>query len=256
MRLKDKVAIITASGSGMGRASAILFAKEGAQVVVADINVEKGEETVKTIREAGGEASFFRVDVSDLSLLKQMIDFTVDKYGKINILYNHAGTPGPAGVEEVEEKDWDEATDLNIKGAFFATKYALPEIKKQGAGSIIFTASISGLVGSISSPVYSAVKGAVVNLTRALATRYASENIRVNCICPGAIETPMFPQFMGRPGQEHLREENTKKLSAGIPMKRVGQPEEIAATALFLASDESSYITGVILPVDGGYVAQ
>jgi len=146
--------------------------------------------------------------------------------------------------------------EINVKGGFFASKFAIPEMRKQGKGSIVFTSSISGIVGSMFSANYSASKGAVVNMTRGLAIKLAPENIRVNCICPGPIDTPMLPQFCSRPGEEHLLEENMKKLAGVVPMGRVGKPEEIANAALFLASDESSYVTGVILPVDGGTVAR
>jgi len=253
MRLEDRVAVITGAGSGMGRASAQLFAKEGAKVVVADIDPAGGQETVELIKDAGGEATFVQVDVSKVSDLERMIKTAVETYGKLDILYNHAGIPGPGGIEEVDEESWGKAMDTNLKGGFFATKFAIPEMRKTGGGSILFTSSVSGLVGSPLSPQYSAGKGGVVMLAKALAVALGADNIRVNCICPGATDTPMLPQFFGRvpdpdaAGQTYIN---------SLPIKRWGKPEDIAYAALFLASDESSYITGVALPVDGGYIAR
>lgn len=257
MRLKDKVALITASGSGMGRASAVLFAKEGAKVVVADVSEEKGRETVGIIQKQGGEACFIRVDMSRIDSVKSMIDFTVEKYNGIDILFNHAGRPGPAGIEEVQEDDWDFMMSLNVKGGFFAVKYALPTMRKQGKGTILFTGSTSGMFASPLSPAYSASKGAVINMVRGLAVRLAREkaNIRVNCICPGPMDTPMLNDFCSRPGEEEIAEKNKEKLLDYIPWGRFGNAEEFAYAALFLASDESSYMTGVIMPFDGGITA-
>lgn len=255
MRLEGKVAVITASGSGMGRASARLMAQEGAKVVVADLNPAAGKETVKLIKDAGGEATFVQVDVSRVTDLQRMIKTAVDTYGKLDVLYNHAGTPGPAGIEGVEKEAWEREVAVNLGSGFFGTKYAIPEMRKSGGGSVIFTASTSGMVGSPSSPVYGALKGGVVNLTRSLAVRLGPDNIRVNCICPGATDTPMLMQFFGRPGIKDP--EGTAKAFVGsLPISRIGKPEDVGWTAVFLASDESSYITGAIIPVDGGYTAR
>ncbi|MFT4105575.1 MAG: SDR family oxidoreductase [Lacrimispora sp.] len=255
MRLKDKVAIITGGASGIGRASAERFAKEGARVVVADMNRQNGLDTVAGIKAEGGEASFFEVDVADVSQVKAMIDFAVEAYGRLDILFNNAGYPCAAGMD-VEEEDYDKGMDINLKGGFFAVKYALPEFQKQGGGSVIFTASVGGMVASTNSPLYGAAKGAVVNLTRSLAVKYAKENIRVNCLCPGPTDTAMLPLFTSRPGDELSQEDSMKVIMNSTPMGRVAPSSELANAVLFLASDEAAFVTGVILPVDGGYVAR
>lgn len=255
-RLEEKVVVITAAGSGMGRASARLMAREGAKVVVADINPAAGQETVGLIKDSGGEATFVQVDVTRIPDLQKMIKTAVDTYGKLNVLYNHAGTPGPTGIEAIEEAQWDREIAINLKSGFFGTKFAIPEMRKAGGGSVIFTASTSGLVGSFYSPVYSATKGGLVIMAKALALSLARDNIRVNVICPGPINTPMLPQFMFRDGSVHTPEETVKVAISNVPLRRVAEPEEIAWAAVFLASDESSYITGVALPVDGGYTAR
>lgn len=253
-KLDNKVALITGAGSGMGQASACLFAREGAKVVAADIDVNKGEETVKLIKEAGGEAISVEADVTKMADMEKMVKTTVDTYGKLNVLFNHAGMPGPFMLEEVSEDEYRTCLDVNTKGSFFITKLAVPEIRKAGGGSIIFTASTAGLMGARFSPTYSLAKGGLVVFAKGLALLLAPDNIRVNCICPGLIDTPMALGFMG-PGTQEKKENTRDMFVQRIPMGRMGRPEEIANTALFLASDEASYITGVALPVDGGLVA-
>ena len=255
-RLKDKVAIVTAAGSGIGRASAILFAQEGAKVIISDIDPNKGEDTVKTIKQSGGEAFFVKADASKVSDMKEMINICVKTYGKLNILYNNAGIPGAFKLEGVSEEDWQKCIDLNTKGAFFATKFAVPEMRKTGGGSVIFTASVAGLVGSSFSPVYSLAKGGIVNLTRALALLLAPENIRVNCVCPGLVDTPMAPGFMGPGTSEEKQATQEVFLKNIVPMGRLARPEEVGMAVLFLASEEASFVTGTALPVDGGHVAR
>lgn len=253
-RLVNKVALISAAGSGMGQASARLFAQEGAKVVVADIDPSKGQETVKLIKEAGGDAIFVEADVTKMADMKRMVKIAVDTYGKLNILFNHAGRPCAGKLEEVTEDDWQACLDVNAKGAFFITKFAVPEIRKAGGGSIIFTSSISGLVADSDSPLYGLAKGGIVNLTRSLALLLAPDNIRVNCLCPGGILTPMSLDFM----LSGTREEKQAMLDQWVnlvPLGRFGKPEELGYAALFLASDEGSFITGVALPVDSGYTA-
>lgn len=252
MRLKDKVTVISAAASGMGKEGALLFAKEGAIVNVLDINEEAGQAVVDEIKSNGGEAYFYRVDLSDLNEIESVIKTIGDKFNRIDVLWNHAGIPGPKGVEDVEEDEFDFAMDLNVKSGFFMTKYALAYMK--GGESIIFTASTSGLFGSPLSPVYSAAKGAVVNLVRGLAIRLGSRNIRVNSVCPGLTETPMMNQFLKRTEDDDV-ESNKRKFTDNIPLGRVGNPKDIAKAALFLASDDSEYISGVNLPVDGGFTA-
>lgn len=257
MRLKDKVAIITAAGSGAGRAGAMIFAREGAKVVVGDIDPKAGEETVKLVKNGGGEAIFVRVDCGKVEEMRKMIDATIKAYGKIHILWNHAGIPGPGALEETEEEEFDKAMAVNVKGGFFATKLAVPHMKKAGGGSIIFTASVSALRASAWSPSYSLAKGGLIPFTMSLAVALGPHNIRVNCICPGSIDTPMLRVFIDRSGKLKgaALEEAVKERSKKSPLMRAARPEEIANVALFFASDESSYVNGVALPVDGGRIA-
>jgi len=255
-RLEGKVAIVTGGASGIGRASALLFAQEGAEVVVADIDKIKGQESAKLINEAGGVATFAETDVSKLTDIEGMIKLTVATYGKLNILFNNAGQPGPWQVQEVTEQEYHDCLDVNTKGAFFATKYAIPEMRNAGGGSIIFTSSISGLRGSFGSPVYSLAKGGLVTMAMSLALLLGSDNIRVNCICAGTVETPMSRRFFGPKSPEEIERVRGQFIKA-IPLGgRIGNPYEIAYAALFLASDEASYITGIALPVDGGLTAR
>ena len=254
MRLKDKVAIITAAGSGSGRAGAVLFAREGAKVVVGDIDPKGGEETVRLVKQTGGEAVFVPVDCGKVADMRKLIDTTMQTYGRLNILWNHAGIPGPGTLETTEEEAFDRAMSINVKGCFFASKFAVPHMKQSGGGAILFTSSVSGLRASPWSPSYSLAKGGLVTLTMSLAVYLAAHNIRVNCICPGSIDSPMIRVFIDRSGSlkgealENAVRENAKK----APLNRMAKPEEIANLALFLASDESSFITGTSIPIDGG----
>lgn len=257
-RLAGKVSIITGAGSGIGEATAKLFSKEGAKVVVADIDPVKGQQVVTEIKDAGGDAIFIEADVSKVSDMEKMVKTTVSTYGKLNILYNHAGIPGPKGVEDVTEEEWEQCIKANMLGSFFATKFAIPEMRRVGGGSVLFTASTAGIVGSRFSPTYSSAKGALVLLTKSLALRLAKDNIRVNCICPSLADTPMGPDFVrAKPDEDRATTETTieRFLTAAIPMGRLVKPQEIAYAALFLASDEASFITGIFLPVDGGATA-
>lgn len=256
MRLKDRVAIITGASSGMGKQGALVFSKEGAKVVVADLNEAGGQETVELVKKQGGEAVFVQVDVCNLDSLKNMADFAYKTYGKIDILWNNVGMPGAGGILGVEEKDWDICMAVNAKGGFFGTKYVVPYMQKNGGGSIIFTSSTAGLVGSPSSPLYSAAKGAVTNMVRALGTHLGQFNIRVNAICPALTNTPMAPKFITRPGEEDKTEENLKFFVSGLALGRMCEPSEIATAALFLASDDASFVTGTNLSVDGGFTAK
>jgi NAD(P)-dependent dehydrogenase (short-subunit alcohol dehydrogenase family) len=257
MRLKDKVAIITAAGSGAGRAGAMIFSREGAKVVVGDLDSKAGEETVRLVKNAGGEATFVKVDCGKVEEVRKLIEAAVKTYGKIQILWNHAGIPGPGPLEETEEAEFDKAMAVNVKGGFFASKFAVPYIKKAGGGSIIFTASVSALRASTWSPSYALAKGGLIPFTMSLATALAPHNIRVNCICPGSIDTPMLRVFIDRAGKLKgaALEEAVKERSKKNPLMRAAKPEEIANVALFFASDESSYVNGVALPVDGGRIA-
>jgi|SRR5581483_6804016 len=248
-RLKNKVAIVTGGGSGIGRATCLLFAREGARVVVADYVVEGGNETVRQISAANGQAVFVQTDVSKSADVQNMIGATIRNYGRVDILFNNAGIEGPAAkLANVKEEDWDRVIAIDLTSVYLGMKYVIPEMIKQGGGVILSTASVAGLVGFQGSGAYAAAKAGVINLTRLAALEYADKNIRVNCICPGVIETPMVERVLGgRPRERVVRTE---------PIGRLGRPEDIANAALFLASDESSFATGAPFIIDGGYVAR
>jgi len=252
MRLKDKVAIITGAGSGIGRATAILFAKEGAKVVVADIDVKGGQETVHQIKNSSGTSFFVEVDISKETDCKRLAEETIKKYGKIDILFNNAGIYLREKITEMDESDWNKIIDINLKSIFLCSKHAIPEMIKQKKGAIINTASVLGLVGEPECGAYCASKGGIIALTKSMATEYASKNIRVNCICPGPIDTPMLQKYLNTSKNP---EKEKRELESWVPLKRMGTPEEIAYIALFLASDESSYITGTTIVADGGGTA-
>ncbi len=259
MRLANKIGIITAAGSGMGRAGAVLFAGEGARVLVVDLNRDAAEETAALVRSAGGEAQVSSGDLSDEAYARSLVAEAVSKYGRLDFLWNHVGHPGPSGLEGVGASDLDFALNLNLRSGVFTTAEAIPEMRKGGGGSILFTASSSGLQGSKFSPIYAAAKFGVIGLARSLARAHAFENIRVNVVCPGATNTPMLRTFVRRPGQETELAGDIESLvaqrSAQSPMGRAAEPIEVARAALFLISDDASYVTGVALPVDGGQTA-
>ncbi len=250
--LKGKVALITGAASGMGRAAAVLFAAEGAQVAVVDINDKLGAEVVSEIQQKGGQATYIHADVSKVPELERMVQETVKTFGKLNIFWHNAGNAGPGSIERTSEEDYDFTMALHVKGGFFGAKYALEEIRKTGSGAVLFTSSLAGLKASRSSPVYSLAKSSLVMLTKCLALHYSKYNIRVNCICPGAVETPLWPSFVGRDSDIHNAEQVTKMYKERTPMGRFAEPEEIARAALFLASDAASYVSGTIMSVDGG----
>lgn len=256
MRLEGEVALITAAASGMGRAAAKLFAAEGAAVGVVDIDAAGAEAVVAEIEAAGGRAIALQADLSKDADAKRIVHDCTEAFGGLDILWNHVGHPGPARVEGVDMGDYETAMDLNIRTVVVTTGEAVPAMRSRGGGAILFTASVAGLAGSAFSPIYSAAKFGVVGLMMSLAGRLAVDNIRVNAICPGPIETPMLQVFMGRPDQQTDAEENLAKIKTVIPLGRTGKPEEIAYAGLFLASKEASYITGVALPVDGGFVSR
>ncbi|MFC1871193.1 SDR family NAD(P)-dependent oxidoreductase [Chloroflexota bacterium] len=249
MRLANKVAIITGAGSGIGRASSIMFAKEGAKVVVADINDASGEETVATIKSSGGEAFFVHTDVSKASDAENLIKAANGKYGKIDVLFNNAGVPQtPAPLDELEESVWDSVYAVNIKSVFLMTKYAIPVMKKAESGVIINLASIAGVRPRPGSGAYATAKAAAIHLTKLAALELAPK-IRVNCINPVMVDTPMVPGLL--PKGVNI-EEARKGITAGIPLGRLVQADEIAYAAVYLASDESAMITGTCINVDGG----
>lgn len=252
-RLDGKVALITGGASGIGEATVRLFAKEGAKVVVTDVQAEKGRAVVAAIKEAGGEAAFVRADVVREAQAKRMVEFTVKKYGRLDILFNNAGVENPKPEVETSVAEWDTVMDVNVKGVFLGTKYAVPEMKKRGGGSIINTSSIFGLIGSPGFAAYHASKGAVRLLTKSTALAHAGDNIRANSICPGVIETPMFAQVLSESANPDTARVEWMKTE---PIGRFGRPDDIAYGALYLASDESAYVTGTELVIDGGYTAQ
>ena len=248
MRLKDKVAIITGAASGIGKATAKLFAEHGAKVVVADIDKHGGNQTVHNIKENGNEAIFIHTDVTIKMQTKQMVAQTVNTYAKLDILFNNAGIAMRLPVAELPEADWHRCLDVNLTGVFLCAKAAIPAMQRNSGGSIINMSSIYGIVGADVRAAYVASKGAVTNLTRGMALDYAQDNIRVNCICPGFVETPLVAGVIKTP-------EEYQQLADKHPMRRLAQPEEIAYGALYLASDESAFVTGIALPIDGGYTA-
>ena len=256
MRLEGKVALITGAAAGVegelmgfGGAAARLFAREGAKVVLTDILVEQGERSAAEIRELGGDAIFVKLDVTSDEDWQNAIKATLDAYGRLDVMVNNAGTSGPATVEETTIEVWDGQMDVHAKGVFLGTKYAIPEMRKVGGGSIINTSSIYGLVGSVGSTAYHAAKGAIRIFTKAAAVQYAPDNIRVNSVHPGFMRTPLtVPRFDDA--------ERQAELLSRIPMNRIGDADEIAYGILYLASDESSFVTGSELVIDGGVTAQ
>ena len=243
MRLAGKVALVTGFGSGLGRAIAVRFAIQGAKIAGLSRSPDAGEETLIQIRGEGGEALFVPTDLQDADRVQRAITKTVETFGKVDIVVNSAGVRIMGTATEISEEDWDRVLDTNLKGTFLVSRAVIPEMRRTGGGCIINISAISGHHGTIGRVAYSASKGAVNNLTEAMALDHASEGIRVNCICPGPTETPMVPI---------TSPEQRAQLENRIPLGRVGQPEDIAEAALYLASDAASYVTGAILAVDGG----
>jgi len=251
MRLEGKVAFISGGARGMGASEAKLFAKEGASVVIADILDDDGKKVEAEINETGGQCLYLHLNVTSEANWNEAMAATITRFGKLDIMLNNAGIGGSGSkVEDTTVEEWDETMDINAKGVFFGTKVAIAEMQKTGGGSIINISSQLGLVGTdISSPQYQASKGAVRIFTKAAAIQYASEGIRVNSIHPGPIVTAMTEKRRDEP-------ENYALMMSRIPMGRFGRPEEVANGALYLASDESSYVTGSELVIDGGWTAQ
>ncbi len=247
-RVDNKVALITGAASGIGAATARLFAHEGARVVIADIREDAAKETAARIRAEGGEVTAIAADVSNANQVKAMVEKAIATYGSLNILYCNAGVLLPDTVEDPTEDAWHKTLAVNLTGAYLSCRYGIPEIKQAGGGSVLITASVSGMRGEKGSAAYNTTKGGLINLTKHLAVEYAGDRIRVNCICPGWIDTPFNDPIYESTG---LDEASLDRL---IPLGRQGVPEEIAYAALFLASDEASYVTGHALVVDGGLV--
>ncbi len=253
MRLAGKVSVITGAGSGIGQAAAVLFAQEGAKVVVADIKRDAAAETARMIRGSGGEATAVEVDVTDGPAVQRMFHETVRIYRRLDVLVNNAGFGFAATVEQTDEADWDRLMAVNLKGVFLGCKYGIPIMREGGGGAIVNTASTLAIVGVGSRAAYCASKGGVAALTRAMALDHVCDNIRVNCVAPGTIETPYFTEIFAKsPDPVGLR----KTLEDRQAMQRLGKPEEVAHAMLYLASDESSFVTGSMLVVDGGWTAR
>jgi NAD(P)-dependent dehydrogenase (short-subunit alcohol dehydrogenase family) len=259
MRLKNKIGIVTAAGSGMGRAGAVRFAREGAAVGVVDIDRAGVEAVVAEIAAAGGRAHPIVADLTRDEDSRHIVKETAKTFGGLDFIWNHVGHPGPAAVEGIDMKDFDLAMTLNLRTVLITTEAALPELRTRGGGALLFTASTSGLTGSPFSPVYSAAKHGVVGFVRAMAKRYGREKIRVNAVCPGPIDTPMLRVFVARPDQQSTRgadkEQLVRQRGGQNPLGRTGRPDEVANAALFLLSDEASFVTGAALAVDGGATA-
>lgn len=251
MRLKDKVALITGAGSGIGRETAVLFSSEGASVVVVDVNDAVGNETVALIAKAGGRASYIRADVSKSTDCENMIAHAEKTFGKLNVLFNNAGISHKDDDDAINTSEdvWDLTFDINVKGVWLGCKYGIPAMRRAGGGSIINTASFVALLGAATPQLaYTASKGAVLSMSRELAAIHARENIRVNALCPGPLHTELLMKYLNTPEKKQRR-------LVHIPMGRFGQAKEIAYAALYLASDESSFVTGTEFMVDGGITA-
>ena len=249
MRVSGKVALISGGSGGIGAASAKLLASEGAAVVIADILVNQGKVTEAQIAEAGGRVQFVPLDVTNEESWRWAVKNTIDNFGRLDIVVNSAGVVHRAGVEETTVKDWDRVMDVNVKGVFLGTRAAIPEMRKAGGGSIINISSINGLVGSPASASYHASKGAVRIFSKSAAIQHAKDNIRVNSVHPGYVDSPMTQAYHDLP---EVRQERIGK----TPIGRMGTPEDIALGILYLASDESSFVTGSELVIDGGTTAQ
>lgn len=253
MRLRDKTAIITGAGSGIGREAAILFAAEGAKVLVADRDMAAAERVVAEIKNAGRVASPYRVDVTREAEVEAMIAACVAQFGRLDILVNNAGYGFAGTVVNTSEADWDALMAVNVKGVFFGCKHAIPVMEKQGGGAVVNTASTVSVVGITDRAAYVASKGAVAALTRAAALDHVHSNIRVNCVAPGTIESPYFSEIFRKSNDAAQLRRSLEERQA---MNRLGQPIEIARAMLFLASDESSFCTGSMLTADGGWTAR
>jgi NAD(P)-dependent dehydrogenase (short-subunit alcohol dehydrogenase family) len=251
MRLAGRVASITGAGSGMGHEAALLFASEGARLLLSDINAAAGAATAEAVRAAGGEAHFVTADVSDAAAVKQLYAEGEQVFGKVDVLYNNAGIfhPGDVSVTDTDESIWDRVIDVDLKGVFLCCKYGVPTLLRAGGGVIVNVASFVSWMGAATPQIaYTSAKGGVLSMTREIATEFARQGIRANALCPGPIDTPLLQDLLADP-------ERRERRLVHIPMGRFGRAREIARAALFLASDDSSYMTGASLLVDGGITA-
>jgi len=249
MKLKNKVALITGATSGMGQGIAKLFAKEGASVVVSGRNQERGHQTAADIKKDGGEAVFIAADVSNLDDVAQLVQKAVEEYGQIDVLVPNAGILGLGSATEVSLETWHQAVGTNLNGVFYLCRFAIPEMIKASGGVIVINASIAGFKAFPNHAAYCASKGALIPLTKNLALDYADHNIRVNCLCPGPVDTPLI--WDSAKAFENP-ETVVQEVGQNTPMRRLGTPADVAKAALFLACDDSSWITGIALTIDGG----
>ncbi|CAN5886660.1 3-oxoacyl-ACP reductase [soil metagenome] len=251
MRLEGRVASITGAGSGIGQYAAVLFAQEGARVLVSDIDVEAGKQTVEAVRDVGGDAHFVQVDVSVASQVEQLYAEGEQVFGKVDVLYNNAGIfdSNDRSVVDTDEATWDRVIDVDLKGVYLCCRYGVPALQRAGGGAIINVASFVSWMGAATPQIaYTSAKGGVLSMTREIATEYARQNIRANALCPGPVETPLLEELLSDPQRRQRR-------LVHIPMGRFGRADEMAKAALFLASDDSSFMTGASLLVDGGITA-
>jgi NAD(P)-dependent dehydrogenase (short-subunit alcohol dehydrogenase family) len=250
-QVQGKIALVTGGGSGIGRATALALAREGAKVMIADYVPEGGDRTVKMIKEKGGEASFIHTDVSVTRQVEAMVNKTVETYGRVDCAFNNAGIEGRlANTVEATEENFDRIIAINLKGVWLCMKYQIPQMLKQGGGAIVNTASAAGLVGIEGLSAYNASKHGVIGLTKTAALEFATKNIRVNCVCPGAINTPMVARLIDTGAM------NEQELMTIEPVGRMGKPEEIGEGVVWLLSDAASFVTGHPLAIDGGWVAR
>jgi len=252
MKLSGRVAIVTGAASGIGRASALAFAREGAKVVVADRNERGGEEMVAAITAAGNQACFAHVDVSKQADIERMIEGTIARWNRIDILFNNAGVVLVKPIEDMSEEEWDRVMSINVKAAFFAVKHAVPHMRRGGGGVILNTGSIASFTGQLGTPVYSASKGAIALLTKSLALDLGRDGIRVNCICPGITDTPMLREHLGHVSEGEAR---IKARLSRVPLGQMLSREDLARAPLYLVSDDSAGITGILHVVDAGLLA-
>ena len=256
MRLANKLAIVTAAASGMGRAGVELFLREGAKVAAVDIDAGALAALATDMRAKGHDIVTVQADLSQPEQIRCAFNDAAAGLGGVDILWAHAGIPGPGGIENLDLPAYEQAMALNVTSAALGAGEVIGHMRKRGGGAIVFTSSISGLVGSMFSPVYSTAKFAVIGLTKSLAQTFAPDNVRVNVVCPGLADTPMKIGFTGRSGDPKEAEANQARLLAAVPMGRLCKAEEAAHAVLWLASDDASFVTGVALPVDGGFTAR
>ncbi len=259
MRLEGKIGIVTAGASGMGRAGATRFAREGASVAIVDLDGGKAEALAGRLRADRGKVVALAGDLRDDGFARDIVRHTVERFGGLDFVWNHVGHPGPAAVEGIDMAQYELAMDLNLRSVLVTTEAAVPHLRRRGGGALLFTASIAGLTGSAYSPVYSMAKFGIVGFVRSLAKRLAPDHIRVNAVCPGMTDTPMLRTFVARPDQQSTANQHpemvVRQTVKSVPFGRAAKPEEIANAALFLLSDEASYVSGIALPVDGAATA-